>query len=140
MASSQYLATAILTWIKGTAMPAAPTQLYLSLHDGNPGVLGANNNVQSTVTGSANRTPIIQADLGAVVAIPGGGFERLNTTAIIVTNSAVNASSVFVSHGALWDAISGGNCLQFDALAVTTEVRLNDLVKFDPASFSVSCL
>jgi hypothetical protein len=121
-------------------MPTAPTGLFLQLHTGNPGTAGTNNVAQSTITGSANRTPVTQSDLGAVTAISAGGFECPNATAITVTSSSVSATAVLVSHVSLWTAITGGNCLQFDALALTTEVRFGDLVKFDPATFSVSVL
>jgi hypothetical protein len=140
MAASTYLATALLDWIKGTTMPAAPSILYLQLHNGSPGVAGTSSIVQSTITGSANRTLVPQVDLGSVTPIVSGGFERVNANAIIVTSSSVNGASVFVSHVSLWTAITGGNCLQFDPIATTTEVRFGDLVKFDPSTFSVSCL
>lgn len=140
MAASEYLADALLGWLKGTAMPTAPTGLFLQLHTGSPGVLGTSAICQSTITGSTDRTSVLQIDLGAVIAIPAGGFECPNTAAITITASSVSPTPVLVSHISLWDALTAGNCLQFDPLALITEVRLGDLVKFDPATFSVSAL
>lgn len=137
MAFSQYLATKILDWVKGTAFPSAPSSLYITIHSANPGVDGAASNITATVTGSSNRIALPQADLGNVITVVSGGFERLNTQAIIVTNSAVNVSSAFASHAALWDANSSGNLLFYDALSVVTEIKYGDLVKFDPSTFSV---
>lgn len=137
MAFSQYLATQILNWVKGTAFPSAPTQLFITIHSANPGVDGSASNITQTVTGSANRIALPQADLGNVVTVVSGGFERLNSQAVIVTNSAVNVSAAFASHAALWDANSSGNLLFYDALSVVTEIKQGDLVKFDPATFSV---
>lgn len=140
MAFSQYLATQILNWVKGTAFPSAPSQLFITIHSANPGVDGAASNITSTVTGSSNRIALPQADLGNVVTVVSGGFERLNSNAIIVTNSAVNVSSAFASHASLWDANTSGNLLFYDSLSVVTEIKYGDLVKFDPATFSVRCI
>lgn len=140
MPFSQYLATQILNWVKGTNMPTAPTGLFITIHSASPGNDGSAANITNTVTGSSNRIQLPQADLANVTAVGGGGFERLNSQAIIITNSAVNGSSAFASHAAIWDANSGGNLLYQDALSVVTEIQLGDLVKFDPSTFSVRCI
>ena len=140
MPFSQYLATKILDWVKGTAFPSVPTGLYITIHSATPTNDGSAANITSTVTGNGNRIQIPQADLAAVTAVGGGGFERLNSAAVIITNSAVNGSSAFASHASLWDANSGGNLLFHDALSVVTEIQFGDLVKFDPSTFSVRCV
>jgi hypothetical protein len=140
MPFSQYLATQNLNWVKGTAFPAAPTALFITIHSATPGNDGSAANITSTVTGSGNRIQLPQADLAAVTVVGGGGFERLNSQVIIITNSAVNGASAFASHAALWDANSGGNLLFHDALSVVTEIQFGDLVKFDPSTFSVRCI
>jgi hypothetical protein len=140
MPFSQYLATQILNWVRGTSFPAVPGGLFITIHSATPGNDGSAANITSTVTGNSNRVQVPQADLGDVTAVGGGGFERLNTAVIIITNSAVNGSSAFASHAALWDANSGGNLLYHDALSVVTEIQFGDLVKFDPSTFSVRCV
>ena len=140
MPFSQYLATKVLDWVKGTAFPTVPTGLFITIHSASPTNDGSAANITSTVTGNSNRIQIPQADLGNVTAVGGGGFERLNTAAVIITNSPVNGSSAFASHAALWDANSGGNLLFQDALSVVTEIQFGDLVKFDPSTFSVRCI
>ena len=140
MPFSQYMATKILDWVKGTAFPSVPTGLYITIHSATPTNDGSAANITSTVTGNGNRIQIPQADLAAVTAVGGGGFERLNSAAVIITNSAVNGSSAFASHASLWDANSGGNLLFHDALSVVTEIQFGDLVKFDPSTFSVRCV
>jgi hypothetical protein len=140
MPFSQYLATQILNWVDGVNMPSAPTGLFITIHSATPGNDGSAANITSTVTGNGNRIQLPQADLGAVQAVGGGGFEKLNTAAVIITNSAVNGSSAFASHAALWDANASGNLLFHDALSVVTEIQFGDLVKFDPSTFSVRCV
>jgi hypothetical protein len=140
MPFSQYLATQVLNWVRGTTMPAAPTGLFITIHSASPTNDGSAANITSTVTGSSNRIQLPQADLAAVTSVGGGGFERLNAQTVIITNSAVNGSSAFASHAALWDANSGGNLLFQDALSVVTEIQFGDLVKFDPSTFSVRCI
>jgi len=73
MAFSQYLADKILIWIKGTTFPTALSTVFVSLHSGDPGTAGANNNVQSTITGSANRTSVTTSTFSTVGSAPGGG-------------------------------------------------------------------
>jgi hypothetical protein len=137
MPFSQYLATKVLDWVKGISFPAVPSGLFITLHDAAPGSDGLAANVTSTITGNGNRVQLLQADLGNVAAAPGGGFERLNTVTVVITNSAVNTSPILASHVAFWDANSGGNLLFHDALSVITEIQLGDLIKFDATSFSV---
>jgi hypothetical protein len=42
MLQSTYSKTFQANWIKGTDAPSAPTNLYVSLHDGDPSLTGAN--------------------------------------------------------------------------------------------------
>ena len=137
MPFSQYMATQILNWVRGTAMPAAPTGLFVTIHSASPTNDGSAANITSTVTGNNNRIQLPQADLAAITSVGGGGFERLNAQTVIITNSAVNGSSAFASHAAIWDANTGGNLLLHDALSVVTEIQFGDLVKFDPSTVSV---
>jgi hypothetical protein len=137
MPFSQYMATQILNWVRGTAMPAAPTGLFVTIHSASPTNDGSAANITSTVTGNSNRIQLPQADLAAITSVGGGGFERLNAQTVIITNSAVNGSSAFASHAAIWDANTGGNLLLHDGLSVVTEIQFGDLVKFDPSTVSV---
>lgn len=140
MPFSQYLASEILDWVTGGAFPAAPTTLAINIHNGNPGPAGTLNSIQATITGSANRTLISQLDIGSVVPVTPEGFEKLNTAVITITGSAVNGSPLVASHASLWDAQTGGNLLFYDVLAAPQEVRTGDLVKFDPATFSIASI
>jgi len=137
MPFSQYMATQILNWVRGTVMPAAPTGLFITIHSASPTNDGSAANITSTVTGNNNRIQLPQADLAAITSVGGGGFERLNAQTVIITNSAVNGASAFASHAAVWNANTGGDLLLHDALSVVTEIQFGDLVKFDPSTFSL---
>lgn len=127
----------LLDWVKGSAFPAAPTNLYISLHNGDPGENGAASDVTATITGIANRPLLLQANLGPNGSVSPAGREAANTALITITSSAVNASSLFVSHIALWSTITGAGCLYQDAQSTVTEVSLGDLVKFDIGAFVI---
>ena len=79
MAFSQYLADRILGWVKGTTFPAALSNVYLSIHSGDPGTGGTSNDVTASITGSANRTAIASTAFTAAGNASGGGREITNT-------------------------------------------------------------
>ena len=94
MAFSQYLADKILIWIKGTTFPTALSTVFVSLHSGDPGTAGANNNVQSTITGSANRTSVTTSTFSTVGSAPGGGFQITNNNSVQITTNAAGSATV----------------------------------------------
>jgi hypothetical protein len=135
MAFSQYLADKILTWVKGTSFPAALSTVYVQLHSGEPGTAGTNNNIQSTITGSANRTSVTTSTFGGVGAATGGGFEITNNNPVqITTNAAGNAT---VTHFGIWDAVTGGNFLASGSLSSSVDVVNGDTVQFNAAALAV---
>ena len=85
MAFSQYFATQILGWVKNSAFPSAPTNVYVTLHTGDPGTAGTTNDVTSTITGSGNRTQVASSAFSSVGAASGGGFEITNTGVVQIT-------------------------------------------------------
>lgn len=140
MPFSQFLSAELLDWIKGNAFPSPPTVLAFALHNGNPGPLGASNNVQAAITGSAARTLISQLDLGSVFPITPEGYEVLNTVTLVITGAAVNTAPIVVSHISIWNAQSGGTLLAYGPIASPEEIQIGDLVKFDPATFSIATI
>lgn len=140
MPFSQYLASEILDWVTGGTFPSAPTALAINIHGSNPGPTGTAGSIQSAVTGSVNRTLVSQLDVGIIVPVTPEGYEKLNTAVITITGSAVNGSPLVASHASLWDAQTGGNLLFYGPLAAPQEIQTGDLVKFDPATFSVASI
>ena len=78
MAFSQYFATQVLSWVKGSPFPTALTNVYVSLHSSDPGTAGTAGDVTQNITNSSNRTSISSSALSAVAGASGGGFEITN--------------------------------------------------------------
>ncbi len=135
MAFSQYLADRILTWVKGTAFPTALSTVFVQLHSGDPGTAGTANNVQSTVTGSANRTSITTSTFTTVGAAAGGGFRITNNNSVQITTNA--SGTVTVTHFGIWDAVTGGNFLASGALTSSVDVVAGDTVQFNAGALAI---
>lgn len=135
MAFSQYLADKILTWIKGTTFPTALSTVYISLHSGDPGTAGANNNIQSTITGSANRTSVATSTFSTVGAASGGGFQITNNSSVQITTNA--AGSATVTYFGVWDAVTGGNFLASGQLTTSVDVVAGDTVQFNAGALAI---
>lgn len=135
MAFSQYLADKILIWIKGTTFPTALSTVYISLHSGDPGTAGANNNVQLTITGSANRTSVATSTFSTVGAATGGGFQITNNSSVQITTNA--AGSATVTYFGVWDAVTGGNFLASGQLTTSVDVVGGDTVQFNAGALAI---
>jgi hypothetical protein len=97
MAYSSYLDTAILTWIKGTNMPAAPAAVYVALYNGDPYAAGTE--VTTTIRGAGR----VAATFGAISSL------TISNSGLVDFGNA--AGSATVSHFALFDAASSGNMI-----------------------------
>lgn len=137
MAFSQYLATEILEWVKGTTFASALSNVYVSIHTGDPGTAGTSNDVTNNVTGTANRVAISSAAFSVVGAASGGGFQITNTGTVQLTTNAANVSTQSISHFGLWDAQTGGNFLASGALTTSVDVQNGDTVQFNIGAMAV---
>jgi hypothetical protein len=137
MAFSQYFATQVLNWVKGSPFPTALSNVYISLHSSDPGTSGTNGDVTNTITSSTNRTAISSAALSAVAGASGGGFEVTNTGVVQLTTSATNVSPITVTHFGVWDAASGGNFLASGQLTSSVDVEIGDTVQFNIGAMAV---
>jgi len=103
---SNYLENHMLGWIRGTAMPAAPSAVYVSLHNGDP---------TDAASGGTDVTTTIRP--GGRVAVTFGtvttnaGANTIANTGIVDFGNAAGPASV--THFGVWDAASGGNPLYF---------------------------
>lgn len=79
--------------------------LYVKLHTGDPGAVGANN----AALGSATRVAETQG------ASSGGAIAQ-NGTAPVWTNGGTSET---ITHVSVWDAVAGGNFLYSAALTVS---------------------
>jgi hypothetical protein len=137
MAFSQYLADKVLGWVKGTTFPTALSNVYVSIHSGDPGSTGTSNDVTSTVTGSANRQVVSSAAFTAAGAASGGGREITNTGVIQLTASAANVATQTVTHFGIWDAATSGNFLGSGSLTSSIDVQNGDTVQFNIGALAI---
>lgn len=137
MAFSQYFATEILTWIKGSSFPTALSNVYVSIHTGDPGTAGTSNDVTLTVTGSSNRTAISASAFTGVTGASPSGFEIKNTNTVQITVNAQNGTQQTLSHFGLWDAQTSGNFIASGALTANVDVQSGDTVQFNANALAI---
>ena len=131
MAFSQYFANEILTWIKGSSFPTALSNVYVSIHTGDPGTAGTSNDVTLTVTGSSNRTAISSSAFTGVTGASPSGFEIKNTNTVHITTNAQNGTQQTLTHFGLWDAQTSGNFIASGALTTSVDIQSGDTVQFN---------
>lgn len=137
MAFSQYYASQILNWVKGVSFPTSLSNVYVSLHTGDPGTAGSSNDVTASIKGTSIRTSVASAAFSSVGAGSGGGFEITNTGVVQITTSAVNGTIHNVSHFGIWDASLAGNFLASGALTTVVGVALGDTVQFNVGALAI---
>jgi len=137
MAFSQYFATEILTWIKGSSFPTALSNVYVSIHTGDPGTAGTSNDVTLTITGSSNRTAISASAFTGVTGASPSGFEIKNTNTVQITTNAQNGTQQTLSHFGLWDAQTSGNFIASGALTANVDVQSGDTVQFNANALAI---
>lgn len=137
MAFSQYFANEILTWIKGSSFPTALSNVYVSIHTGDPGTAGTSNDVTLTVTGSSNRTAISASAFTGVTGASPSGFEIKNTNTVQITTNAQNGTQQTLTHFGLWDSQTSGNFIASGALTASVDVQSGDTVQFNSNALAI---
>lgn len=129
MPFSQYLADQQLNWFRGTAYATAPaTNIFVSVHSADPGVLGVNSDVTTTIASARATLPL--ADLSAPGAGSPSGRSISNTATVTLTNSALAGATL--TYFGLWSAVSGGNFLTYGLLTTPVNILTGDIVAFPP--------
>lgn len=121
MAASSYLKDAILTWLKGTNMPAAPATVYVSLHTGDPGKTGA-----SEVSGGSYARVAVTTVSGWSAISNGTGTQRKVTNAGTITFPAPTGAWGTATYFGIWDASTTGNFLAGGALGGSQVIASGD--------------
>ncbi len=115
MPASTYLGNALLNHILRGITYTPPTKVYISLHTADPGLTGAN---EVTTTAWPAYVRKDAANGGAIATGFSAAAAKSCANALDLLWAANNgASAVVVTHFALWDAATGGNCLFSDALS-----------------------
>ena len=102
---STYLRDAILSWIKGTTFPTAPTNFYIAFYSSDPGRAGTGGTDITTSVRAAGRIAIASSGWSAITAV--GNSRLISNSAGLTIGSA--ASTISSTHIGVWDASSGGN-------------------------------
>jgi len=102
---STYFRDGILSYIKGTALPTFPSNLYVALYSVAPNRAGTGGTENTTSIRTAGRVAIPSTGWDAI-ASSGDSRQIQNTSAVSSGNAVNTASIVFVG---LWDASTGGN-------------------------------
>ena len=121
---SDYVENAVLNWIRGTAMPTAPSAVYIGLFSSDP---------TDAATGGTEVTTTVRA-AGRVAATFGASTTgTMSNSATIDFGSAAGGTTV--SHFAAFDAPTGGNKLFSGSLNASKTINAGD-----PTSFAVGTL
>lgn len=135
---SPLLQDAGLRWLKGTAFPAPPAQLWLTLHRALPASSG--NEVGNRVLvdpaelgepRDASRDPLPQ-----VPFFPGNGELRDLTNLVDINSDLLLADEVLVGFS-FWDASSGGTLLLRGALQAPVAVATGDVFVLRPGQLLI---
>lgn len=120
-----YLEDKILSWLKGTAFPAAPANVYVALYTATPSDTSASG---TEVSGGSY----------ARVAVPAAGWSAISGGANgdqVSNSGAVNFATPTAAWGtvgwfAIYDAITAGNELYWNALTASKTINSGDTVNF----------
>jgi hypothetical protein len=121
--------------LQGTTFPL-PTGTYISLHTADPGATGANEVTTGAMPAYVRRKAEGAGALGTGWSTPTTG---VSTNANQLTFPSNNGAGVVtVTHFAIWDALTAGNCLESAALSTSRALSVGDILVFDIASLSVT--
>lgn len=121
--------------LQGVTMPL-PTGTYVSLHTADPGATGASEVSTSDWPGYVRRKAEAAGALGSGWTTPSTGTSsNTNQLTFPSQNGAIN---VTVTHFAIWDAATSGNCLDSAALTTPRTLAPGDIIVFDIGSLTVT--
>lgn len=124
--------------LRGVAFPL-PTGTYISLHTGAPGESGAQNEVSTSAWPAYVRK---RAEDGGAIgtgwSAPSDGVSANLKQMLYPSNNGV--SGVTVTHFAVWDAATAGNCLAYAQLNDARTLLPGDVFVFDAGSITIQML
>src|SRR6478735_6639217 len=103
--NSTYLGNAVLNWVKGSAMPTAPSSVYVGLFNGDPTDTGSGGTEVTTTIRPAGR-----------VASTFGSVSSKSMANNATVNFGTASGSATVTHFGVFDASSAGNMLGSNAV------------------------
>lgn len=138
MPASTYLGNALLNlFLRGVAL-SPPTRVYVSLHTADPGLTGVNEVTLAAWPAYTRRDAAVGGAVGTGFSAAAG---KQSWNALDLLWAANNgAAPVTVTHFALWDAATGGNCLFADVLSASKTYQPSDEGVLHAGALSVSVL
>jgi hypothetical protein len=121
--------------LQGTTMPL-PTGTYVSLHTADPGATGANEVSTGAWPAYVRRKAEAAGAMGSGWTTPTTGVSANTNQLTYPSNNG--AGNVTVTHFAIWDAATAGNCLETAALATARTLSVGDILVFDVGSLTVT--
>jgi hypothetical protein len=122
MSLSNYFETAIINWLRGTTMPAAPGTLYVGLFTADPGEAGGG--TEASYAGYARQALSLSAPPSPV-----------SNTGVVSFPAVAGSTQTFVA-AALFDAATGGNQLAYDNAMTDKAVAVGDIPEFAAGAFT----
>lgn len=129
---SAYLKTAVLNWIRGIAMPAAPAAVYVGLHTQDPTDDGSVGEISTVGTGYERIA--MEFDAPALDEEDGGHYID-NTDEELFPEALTEWGNI--SHCSLWTAQSGGNCLATGTATTVKAIGVGDIYRFKAGDFDI---
>lgn len=138
MAVTTYIGNMILnSLLRGQVFPLlAGTRVFVSLHTGDPGMTGANEVTTAQWPSYHRVDPADGAD-------PSTGFTTPAAKKVTAENDIGyglmdGSAPITISHFAIWDAITGGNCMIVDNLTTAKLFYPGDDAAIRSDKFTVS--
>ena len=134
-ASDYTKANVLSALLRGVALPL-PAGTYVSLHTADPAGTGANEVTLGNWPGYLRRKAEGVGAIGSGWGAPSAGVSSNSNQLTYPNNNG--ASSVTVTHFAVWDAITTGNVINSAALTTARTLLVGDILVFDIASLTVA--
>ena len=128
---STYLQEALLGWVRGAAMPAAPAAIYVGLFSADPTDAGS---LANEVTATIRTAGRVAATFGAPAT--SAGASTIENNAVVSFGGAAGPATV--THFALFDAASGGNMLGSAAVGGGGAIAAGSTVRYAAGALTMS--
>ncbi len=124
MPFSTYAANKVLDCLLRGVTLSPPSRVWVSLHTADPGNTGANEVSTGTIPAYARQDP---ANGGAIATgFTAAASKATDNTAILIFPENNGTGPVTVTHIAIWDALTGGNCLLAGSLSGPRTINPTD--------------
>lgn len=132
-AFSNYLEQNLVNYLKGTAMPTAPSTTYVEMW------ASAGNDDASNVgvITSLSRASVAGSNWTTAVGTDGNGdFHAIRNSVAVVITTAATASATVSAFG-VYDAPTAGNLLWWGTLGTPKTLSVDDELKFNASNLSL---